>query len=553
MGFGDLNVGQKLPLSKTLKKAVATAALAGTLGLGLFMSAVSPAMSGGETRTISMVHMHTGEKLTITYKQNGRYVPSAMKKLNYLLRDWRRNETVTIDPKTIDLIWELHADLGSRKPIHIVCGYRSPKTNAFLKRVGRKVAGKSQHMRGKAIDFYFPDVNTKKIRDMALAHGLGGVGYYRSSAGPSGFLHADSGNVRHWGPAISRSQLASIIKQNRSKIGRYTGNKGVFTGAAETMVADSGAPEKKKSGGIMGWFRGEKKSPEVVPETEVAVADEPVTSEGIYDGEGDEIAALSEDAAATTAAEAKAMAKALAKAKKPTPVVVAEAEPAFVEPEADPTIARKDRGALAALAGTAVTEEQAAQRPSPVAASLLANVPKPKLKPRIIMASAAPADEAVIIQPVSTEPVQTWAKKSNRPSQVADPIGTVEAAATLTETEDEGSSSAASGKVSLESDIRTAAVDEGVIIQPVVSTKSEPSWVTALFSSAEANLRRDGVQPAPAAITSMPLPAILGPDGSGHIEIAAPVSAEGKGDPLFVNREGKASLPPLKLRLSSRQ
>jgi uncharacterized protein YcbK (DUF882 family) len=553
MGFGDLNVGQKLPLSKTLKKAVATAALAGTLGLGLFMSAVSPAVSGGETRTISMVHMHTGEKLTITYKQNGRYVPSAMKKLNYLLRDWRRNETVTIDPKTIDLIWELHADLGSRKPVHIVCGYRSPKTNAFLKRVGRKVAGKSQHMRGKAIDFYFPDVNTKKIRDMALAHGLGGVGYYRSSAGPSGFLHADSGNIRHWGPAISRSQLASIIKQNRSKIGNYTGKKGAFTGAEETMVADAAVPAKKKSGSIMGWFRGDKKTADEVPETAVAMADEPATTDGIYDGEGDEMAALSEDAAATTAAEVKAMARALVKARKPTPVVVASAEPALVEPEADPTIARKDRGALAALAGTAVTEEQATQRPSPVAASLLAHVPRPKLKPRIIMASAAPADEAVIIEPVSTEPVQTWTKKSNRPSQVADPIGTVEAAATLTETEDEGASTAASGKVNLESDIRSASVDDTVIIQPVVSTKSEPSWVTALFSSAEAGLRRDGVQPAPAAITSMPLPAILGPDGSGQIDIAAPVSADGKGDPLFVNREGKSSLPPLKLRLSSRQ
>ena len=547
MGFGNLNVGQKLPLHKTLKKAVATAAIAGTLGLAVFMSTVGTAVSSGETRTISMEHIHTGEKLTITYKQNGRYVPSAMKKLNYLLRDWRRNETVTIDPKTIDLIWELHADLGSRKPIRIVCGYRSPKTNAFLKRVGRKVAGKSQHMKGRAIDFYFPDVNTKKIRDMALAHGLGGVGYYRSSAGPSGFLHADSGNVRHWGPAISRSQLASIIKDNRRKIGNYTRTKGGFDSSADTMVADASVG-KKKSGGLFGWFRGNKNETEAVavPDVQVAAVEDKAPVDSIYDGEGDELADLMADASATSVAEAKAQAK----AKKPTPVVVAEAEPAFVEPQPDPTIAKKDRGALAALAGTAVVEEQAARRPTPIAASLMGDVPRPRLKPKTVltMASLAPSNDAVIIKPVSAEPEQTWAKKSNRPSQVADPLATVEDASL-----EEAPISSTSGKVSLESDIRNASADDSVIIQPVVSTKSEPSWVTALFASAEASLVADGVQPSEAAITSMPLPAILGPDGSGQIEIAAPVAADGKGDALFVNREGKSSLPPMKLRLSSRQ
>jgi uncharacterized protein YcbK (DUF882 family) len=545
MGFGNLNVGQKLPLHKTLKKAVATAALAGTLGLGLFMSTTGQAVSGGETRTISMVHQHTGEKLTVTYMQNGRYVPSAMKKLNYLLRDWRRNEVVTIDPKTIDLIWELHADLGSRQPIKIVCGYRSPKTNAFLKRIGRKVAGKSQHMRGKAIDFFFPDVNTKSIRNMALAHGLGGVGYYRSAGGPTGFLHADSGNVRHWGPSISRSELASIISSNRRKIGKHTGKPGAFDGAADTMVADAGSG-KKKAGGLLGWFRGNKNETEAVavPDVQVAAAEEKAPVDSIYDGEGDELADLMADASATSVAEAKAQAK----AKKPTPVVVAEAEPAFVEPQPDASIAKKDRGALAALAGTAMVEEQAAQKP--VMAGMMGNIPKPRLKPKTVltMASLAPSDEVVVIKPVSAEPEQTWAKKSNRPSQVADPLATVENASL-----EEAPTSSSSGKVSLESDIRNASADDSVIIQPVVSTKSEPSWVTALFDSAQASLVADGVRPSEAAITSMPLPAILGPDGSGQIEIAAPVAADGKGDALFVNREGKSSLPPMKLRLSSRQ
>jgi uncharacterized protein YcbK (DUF882 family) len=552
MGFGELNVGQVLPLQKSLKKAVATAALAGALGLALFMGTVGTAVSAGETRTISMVHQHTKQKLTVTYMKNGRYVPSAMKQINYFLRDWRRNEVTKIDPRTIDLVWELHADLGSKRPIHIVSGYRSPKTNAFLKRIGRNVAKRSQHMKGKAIDFFFPDVNTQKIRNSALARRVGGVGYYRSSGGPSGFLHADSGNVRHWGPKISRGQLASIIKEGRKTIGRRGGKKGVFDGAAETAVAEADAKEKK-SGGLLGWIRGDKKTPEPEVKTpDVAEVAEPPL-ESIYDGEDDELAALSEDAAAATAAEAKAR-----NAKKPTPVVE---EPVFVEatPEIEPVVKpklvlpRKDEGALAALAGTAAVEEQAAQkRPSPVAASLTGLIPRPRLKPKAVLAMASQqADEDVIIQPASAPPEQSWSKKASRPSPVADAIGTVPAAETLTEIE-EAPSPNADGKTSLEAELRNPAVEETIVIQPVTATSAEPGWLAALYQSAEASLRRDGVKPAPAAITTMPVPAILGPDGSGEIEVSAPVSAEGKGDSLLVNRDGKGSLPPLKLRLSSR-
>ena len=413
------------------------------------------------------------------------------------------------------------------------------------------MAGKSQHTRGKAIDFFFPDVSTLKIRNSALARSVGGVGYYRSAGGPSGFLHADSGNVRHWGPAISRSQLASIIRDGRKSIGRHVGKKGVFQGSPDTEVAsaDTGS---KKSRGLLGWFRGEKNAPEVADVVEPKVAAAAPTG-GIYDGgEDDELAALSEDAAATTAAEAKA----IAKAKKPTPVVE-EAAPAFVEVPVEKVLpkalAKKDTGALAALAGTAAVEEQAEQRP--VMAGMMGSIPKPKIKPKAVMtlASLAQPDKTVVISPVSAEPDQNWSKKaSRRPSPVADGLGTVEAAETIAEVE-MAPTSAADGKSNLDTDIRTASADPAVKIEPVVATQTEPSWVTALFSSAEAGLRRDGVKTPASAVTSMPVAAVLGPDGSGEIEISAPVSAEGKGDALFVNREGKSSLPPLKLRLSSRQ
>src|SRR4029079_15181276 len=127
------------------KRIALSTILAGALTAGLWFGFGNDASAGGETRTLSLYHVHTKESLTITYKVDGRYIPSALEKINYLLRDWRRKEVIRIDPKTIDLMWELHADLGSTRPVHIICGYRSPRTNAFLQRLGRHGAQKSPH------------------------------------------------------------------------------------------------------------------------------------------------------------------------------------------------------------------------------------------------------------------------------------------------------------------------------------------------------------------------------------------------------------------------
>jgi uncharacterized protein YcbK (DUF882 family) len=211
--------GHRQPLLKRIKFALAAATLLGVFVGGPFVSGSHEAVAGAETRTLRLYQVNTKESLAVTYKVNGRYVPSAMAKINHLLRDWRRNQTTRMDPKTIDLMWELHADLGSRQPIHIVSGYRSAATNGFLRRIGRKVARKSQHIKGKAIDLYFPDVSTERIRNSALVRMVGGVGYYRRGGGPKGFVHIDSGNVRHW-PRIAPSQLARIFRDYRGTVGK---------------------------------------------------------------------------------------------------------------------------------------------------------------------------------------------------------------------------------------------------------------------------------------------------------------------------------------------
>jgi len=203
-------------LTRRIKRIMASAAITTALALGGWTVIGGELQAGGETRTLSLYHMHTRESLTVTYMVNGRYVPSALQKINVLLRDWRRNQVIRIDPKTIDLMWELHADLGSKEPVHIVCGYRSPATNSFLKRIGRNVAKKSQHMAGKAIDLFFPDVPTTSIRNSAMVRKVGGVGYY---SGANGFVHIDSGRVRHW-PRISASQFAQYLRDGARTVGR---------------------------------------------------------------------------------------------------------------------------------------------------------------------------------------------------------------------------------------------------------------------------------------------------------------------------------------------
>ncbi len=186
-----------------------------------FLAISFAATASAETRTLSLYFPHTKESMTLTYKKDGRYIPSAMRKLNWFFRDWRRNKATQMDPVTIDLLWELYKDLGAKKPAHIVSAFRSQTTNSMLRRIGRKVARHSQHVRGKAIDVYFPDVPTSRLRGSALARRVGGVGYYPRS-GRHGFVHVDSGTVRHW-PRMSRSRLASVIKNHRYTIGaRHT-------------------------------------------------------------------------------------------------------------------------------------------------------------------------------------------------------------------------------------------------------------------------------------------------------------------------------------------
>ena len=183
-----------------------------SLSLAVVVSALafSAGSARAETRTLNLYYTHTKERAKITFKRNGRYDKAGLRKLNRFLRDWRRKEPTRMDPALFDLVWEVYQKSGSRKPIHVISAYRSPRTNNMLRRRGRKVARNSQHTRGKAMDFFLPDVPVSKLRALGLKQHRGGVGYYRRS-----FVHLDTGRVRHW-PRMSRRQLSKVFPRGRT-------------------------------------------------------------------------------------------------------------------------------------------------------------------------------------------------------------------------------------------------------------------------------------------------------------------------------------------------
>ncbi|MGD9738783.1 MAG: DUF882 domain-containing protein [Bauldia sp.] len=219
----------------------------GALAVALSLFALAPPASTATDRTLSFFNTHTNETLTVTYKRDGRYIPAAMAQINHILRDWRRNEVVEMDPRLIDLVWEVYQRTGATQAIYIICGYRAPETNEMLRSRSNGVAQNSQHMNGNALDFFIPGVPLATLRNVGLQMQIGGVGYYPTSGSP--FVHLDTGSVRHW-PGISRQTLAQVFPDGRTlhipSDGRplpgYAEAQQAFAARGDTVVALFGQP-----------------------------------------------------------------------------------------------------------------------------------------------------------------------------------------------------------------------------------------------------------------------------------------------------------------------
>lgn len=184
-----------------------------TLAVGLTTAIAGAAQA--ETRSLKLYFVHTGERATITFKRNGKFDADGLAKLNRFLRDWRRNEPTKMDPRLFDLIWSVYQKSGSGDYINVLCGYRAPGTNEMLRNRSRHtgVAKESQHILGKAMDFYIPGVSLERLREIGLKLQMGGVGYYPTSGSP--FVHMDVGGVRAW-PRASRETLVRLFPDGKT-------------------------------------------------------------------------------------------------------------------------------------------------------------------------------------------------------------------------------------------------------------------------------------------------------------------------------------------------
>ena len=178
-------------------------------------------IAAAQPYSLHLYHLHTGESLDVVYRIGDEYIPEALDQLNHFLRDHRTQDASHYDPKEFDLLHSIMARLG--KPdgiIDIVCGYRTPWSNAFLRqgRASSGVAEHSQHMEAKAIDIRVPGVQTAKLRDTAESLEAGGVGYYPGSQ----FVHVDVGPVRTWSfgertRSRGRLRTASVHRHGRGR------------------------------------------------------------------------------------------------------------------------------------------------------------------------------------------------------------------------------------------------------------------------------------------------------------------------------------------------
>ncbi|MEW6353233.1 MAG: DUF882 domain-containing protein [Pseudomonadota bacterium] len=145
-------------------------------------------------RALVIYNTHTGEQIKAVYCENGSYVPEAVAEISRVLRDHRSNEICAIDARLLDLLHGISTKIEARQPLHIISGYRSPRTNAQLAARSRKVAKHSLHMQGMAVDIRVPGRDLAQLRKVAVALKGGGVGYYPKSD----FVHVDVGRVRYW-------------------------------------------------------------------------------------------------------------------------------------------------------------------------------------------------------------------------------------------------------------------------------------------------------------------------------------------------------------------
>ena len=408
----------------------------------LVPNSTESAVANGDTRTIILSDQHTNESGSFTFMVNGVYDQATLDKLNYFCRDWRLNEPTKMDPHLFDVIWEVYRESGSTQPIDVLSAYRSPQTNAMLRRRSRQVAEHSQHMQGKAIDAHFVDVGTGRIRDIAMRMQAGGVGFYPTGMTP--WVHIDSGSVRYW-PRMSRDALTRLFpdgktvfipadgqpmagyEQARAEIEARGGNVQVASGGGIgglfSWLFGGGADDAEESGGqeatttmaTTGNARGGRSGG---PQPQVEVAD--VGPEAVAKAKrdlptGPAYAGPAEPAPAAKRQASDVGPEAVTKAKRnlPTgPAFASAAEPAPAPPVKPQAVAELEQPNVASDASPDEPRSSAGpkfiaplppRRPADLAALAFADAPIPPVRPADLILASAKDQTGGAFQPPSNK------------------------------------------------------------------------------------------------------------------------------------------------------
>ena len=149
----------------------------------------------GDIRRIRMYSGRAGESIDTIYWIEGKYIPEVMTEVNHFMRDWRSNDVIGIDARTVDIMAAAHRLMDVKEPYMMLSGYRSPRTNAMLRSQSGGVAKNSLHLKGQAADLRLKSRSVGQMAKAAAACASGGVGRYSRS----NFVHMDCGPVRSWG------------------------------------------------------------------------------------------------------------------------------------------------------------------------------------------------------------------------------------------------------------------------------------------------------------------------------------------------------------------
>ncbi len=190
----------------------ATVSAATPLALGLLGPAVSVATAASTenvntgkridheifneatSRSLSLRNIHTLEKLDVIYWRDGQYLQDALLRISHHMRDHRENETLIMDRSLMDILWAVGQLTDEKMRFDVISGYRTPKTNAMLRKSSKNVAKFSYHMVGQAVDISAHAVPIDDLRNAGMALKAGGVGFYPGSR----FIHLDTGPFRAW-------------------------------------------------------------------------------------------------------------------------------------------------------------------------------------------------------------------------------------------------------------------------------------------------------------------------------------------------------------------